>query len=158
MKVTRASANAELSNQAKPSAKTKVPRSCSDVFRLWASIGVGLLFTIVFEIVVIVLVVTGARPTPTDRQFDLEFGFGARLTAWNGFAMSYLAFGLRAFSRCDRAELVRRVLATRCLGPLSNDGCLPAEVGRAGRSSSQWWLSSRSPRRCLAVAKPPISS
>ena len=112
MKVTRASANTELRKQAKPSKKAKVPRSCSDVFRLWASIGIGLLFTIVFEIVVIVLVVTGARPTPTDRQSDLEFGFGARLTAWNGFAISYLALGLRAFSRCDRAELVRRVLAT----------------------------------------------
>jgi len=130
VKVTRASAKAELSNQAKPTEKAKpsektkpsekakpsgtkkVPRSCSDVFRLWASVGAGLLFTIAFEIVVIVLVVTGARPTPTDQQSDLEFGFGARLTAWNGFAISYLAFGLRAFSRCDRAELVRRVLAT----------------------------------------------
>ena len=110
MKVTRASAKTELRNQAKP--KAKVPRSCSDVFRLWASIGVGLLFTVAFEIVVIVLVATGARPAPTDRQFELEFGFGARLTAWNGFAISYLALGLRAFSRCDRAELVRRVLAT----------------------------------------------
>ena len=89
-----------------------MPRSCSDVFRLWASIGIGLLFTMVFEIVVIVLVATGARPAPTDRQSELEFGFGARLTAWNGFAISYLALGLRAFSRCDRAELVRRVLAT----------------------------------------------
>ncbi|HVD19220.1 MAG TPA: hypothetical protein VNC63_11105, partial [Propionibacteriaceae bacterium] len=84
MKVTRASAKAELSNQAKPTEKAKpsektkpsekakpsgtkkVPRSCSDVFRLWASVGAGILFTIAFEIVVIVLVVTGARPTPTD--------------------------------------------------------------------------------------------
>jgi hypothetical protein len=118
VKVTRASAKAELSDQAKPSEKampsgpSKVPRSCSDVFRLWASVGVGLLCTIVFEIVVIVLVATGARPAPTDKQFELEFGFGARLAVWNGFAISYLALGLHAFSRCDRAELVRRVLAT----------------------------------------------
>ena len=56
MKVSRASANTELRKQAKPSKKAKVPRSCSEVFRLWASIGIGLLFTIVFEIVVIVLV------------------------------------------------------------------------------------------------------
>ncbi|HXD25399.1 MAG TPA: hypothetical protein VN609_05670 [Propionibacteriaceae bacterium] len=148
MKVTRASANTELRNQAKLSKKAKVPRSCSDVFRLWASMGVGLLFTIVFEIVVIVLVATGARPAPSDRQFELEFGFGARLTAWNGFAISYLAFGLRAFSRCDRAELVRRVLATPHRARLSKDGCLPAEAGRAGRSSSPLWLLSRSPRPC----------
>jgi uncharacterized membrane protein len=44
-------------------------------------------------------------------MLELEFGFGARLTAWNAFAVTYLALGLRAFSRCDRAELVRRVLA-----------------------------------------------
>lgn len=51
------------------------------------------------------------RPTPTEAEFELEFLFGARLTAWNGFAIAYLALGLRAFSHCDRAELVRRVLA-----------------------------------------------
>jgi hypothetical protein len=60
---------------------------------------------------VIALQVTGTRPTPTEAQFELEFLFGARLTAWNAFAISYLVLGLRAFSRCDRAELVRRVLA-----------------------------------------------
>jgi hypothetical protein len=103
--VTRASAKVE------PSDKAKVPRSCSDVFRFWVSIGLGLLVALVFEIVVIVLQVTGARPVPTDEQFNLEFGFGARLTIWIGFAITYLALGLRAFSRCDRAELVRRVLA-----------------------------------------------
>ena len=88
-----------------------MPRSCSDVFRLWVSVGVGLLVAILFEILVIALQVTGTRPAPTDAQFELEFGFGARLTAWNAFAITYLALGLRAFSRCDRAELVRRVLA-----------------------------------------------
>ena len=81
------------------------------LFRLWVSIGVGLLVAILFEILVVALQVTGIRPAPTDAQFELEFGFGARLTAWNAFAITYLALGLRAFSRCDRAELVRRVLA-----------------------------------------------
>ncbi len=66
---------------------------------------------IVFEIIVIALQVTGARPVPTDAQFELEFLFGARLAAWNAFAVTYLVLGLHAFSRCDRAELVRRVLA-----------------------------------------------
>jgi uncharacterized membrane protein len=102
----------EPKEKAKPRGKAKVPRSCSDVFRLWASVGVGVLCSIVFEIVVIVLLVTGVRPAPPDKQFNLEFGFGARLTAWNGFAIAYLALGMRAFSRCDRAELVRRVLAS----------------------------------------------
>jgi uncharacterized membrane protein len=88
-----------------------VPRSCSDVFRLWVSVGVGLLVAILFEILVIALQVTGTRPAPTDAQFELEFLFGARLAAWNAFAITYLALGLHAFSRCDRAELVRRVLA-----------------------------------------------
>ena len=81
------------------------------MFRLWVSVGVGLFVGLVFEIIVIALQVTGTRPTPTEAQFELEFLFGARLTAWNAFAIAYLVLGLRAFSRCDRAELVRRVLA-----------------------------------------------
>jgi uncharacterized membrane protein len=117
VKVTRVSAKAQPSNKAEPSRKIKstgtekVPRSCSDVFRLWVSVGLGVLVAIAFVIIVIALQVTGARPVPTDAQFELEFGFGGRLAAWNAFAVSYLALGLRAFSRCDRAELVRRVLA-----------------------------------------------
>jgi uncharacterized membrane protein len=117
VKLTRTSAKAQPSGSAGPSQRiksngtTKVPRSCSDVFRLWVSVGVGLLVAILFEILVILLQVTGTRPAPTDAQFELEFGFGARLTAWNAFAISYLVLGLRAFSRCDRAELERRVLA-----------------------------------------------
>ena len=115
--MTRASAMSEpsdkpkLSRTTKSSDKAKVPRSCSDVFRFWMSIGIGLLVALVFEIVVIALQVTGRRAVSTDEQFELEFGFGARLAAWIGFALTYLALGLRAFSRCDRAELVRRVLA-----------------------------------------------
>jgi hypothetical protein len=93
-------------------AKAKVPRACSDVFRLWVSIGMGLLIGLGFEIVVIALQVSGARPVRSDEQFEVDLGFGARLAIWIGFAVSYLALGFRAFARCDRAELVRRVLAT----------------------------------------------
>lgn len=93
-------------------AEAKVPRACSDVFRFWVSLALGLLVASGFEIVVIVLQLTEARRARTDEQFELEFGFGARLATWVGFAVAYLALGLRAFSRCDRAELVRRVLAT----------------------------------------------
>ncbi len=92
-------------------AETKVPRACSDVFRFWVSLALGVLVALVFEIVVFALQVTGARGH-TDEQFELEFGFGARLATWIGFAVTYLALGLHAFARCDRAELVRRVLAT----------------------------------------------
>jgi uncharacterized membrane protein len=115
--VTRASAKTqpgdetEPRHKTKPSGPAKVPHSCSDVFRLWVSVGVGLFVGLVFEIIVIALQVTGTRPTPTEAQFELEFLFGARLTAWNAFAIAYLVLGLRAFSRCNRAELVRRVLA-----------------------------------------------
>jgi uncharacterized membrane protein len=111
------SAKAQPSNKAEPSrtikstGTAKVPRSCSDVFRLWVSVGLGVLVAIAFAIIVIALQVTGARAARTDAQFELEFGFGGRLAAWNAFAVSYLALGLRAFSRCDRAELVQRVLA-----------------------------------------------
>ena len=91
--------------------KSNVPRSCSDVFRFWVSVGSGLLVAIVFQIVVVALQITGARAEPTDEQFNLEFGFGVRLSGWIGFAIAYLGLGLHAFSRCDRTELVRRVLA-----------------------------------------------
>ena len=114
MKVTRAGAKTQPGDEAgaryktKPSGPAKVPHSCSDVFRLWVSVGLGLIVGLAFEIIVIVLQVTQTRPTPTEAEFELEFLFGARLTAWNGFAIAYLALGLRAFSHCDRAELVRR--------------------------------------------------
>ena len=71
----------------------------------------GILIATVFQIAVTVLQITGARPGSTDERFELEFGFGARLTTWIGFAVTYLALGRHAFARCDRAELVRRVLA-----------------------------------------------
>ena len=92
--------------------KTKVPRACSDIFRFWISIAMGLLVALGFEIVVIALQVTGARTVHSDEKFELDLGFGARLTIWLGFAITYLALGLHAFARSDRAELVRRVRAT----------------------------------------------
>ena len=86
----------------------------------------------VFQIVVIVLQVTGARPGSTDERFNLEFGFGARLVAWIGFAIAYFVLGLRAFSRCDRAgELVRRVLA-KLLAVITEAMWLLAGGGGAG--------------------------
>jgi hypothetical protein len=144
--VTRASAKAEPSAKARPSRNTrssdaaKVPRSSSDVFRFWMSIGVGLLVGIAFEITVIVLQVTGARPVPTDEQFNLEFGFGARLTIWIGFAITYLALGLRAFSRCDRA-LCDGCWRNPSRHRVSKGGCWPGEAVLAGRSPSHCWHS-----------------
>lgn len=93
-------------------AKAKVPRACSDVFRFWVSVAMGVFVGLGFEIVLIILQVTETRLVPSDEQFELDLGFGARLTIWIGFAITYLALGLHAFARCDRAELVRRVLAT----------------------------------------------
>jgi len=58
-------------------AMAKVPRACSDVFRLWVSIGIGLLIGLGFEIVVIALQVSGARPVRSDEQFEVDLGFGA---------------------------------------------------------------------------------
>jgi Protein of unknown function (DUF1345) len=111
--------------------KSKVPRSSSDVFRFWVSIGLGSLGAVVFQVVVIVLQVTGARPGSTDERFSLEFGFGTRLVAWIGFAITYFVLGLHAFSRCDRPELVRRVLA-RPLPPSRLRRWLLAGGGGAG--------------------------
>ena len=71
-------------------AEAKVPRACSDVFRFWVSLALGLLVASGFEIVVIVLQLTEARRVPTDEQFELEFGFGARLATWVGFAVATL--------------------------------------------------------------------
>jgi hypothetical protein len=88
VKVTRAGDKTQPGDEAearyntKPSGPAKVPHSCSDVFRLWVSVGLGLIVGLAFEIMVIVLQVTQTRPTPTEAEFELEFLFGARLTAW----------------------------------------------------------------------------
>ena len=67
--------------------------------------------SLVFEIVVIVLVATGARRrTRTTIRAGVRIRCEARCL--DGFAITYLVLGLHAFARCDRAELVRRVLAT----------------------------------------------
>ena len=164
MKVTRASAKAQPSNEAEPSQEikssgtAKVPRSSSDVFRLWMSVGVGVLVAIVFEVIVIALQISGARPVSTDAQFELEFLFGGRLAAWNAFAITYLVLGLRAFSRCDRAELVRRVLAKPLPASRVKRWLLAGEAALAGQSSSPWSRSGRSSPQCSVVRTPPDSS
>lgn len=141
----------------KSTGTAKVLRSCSDVFRLWMSVGLGVLVALVFEIIVIALQVTRARPAPTDAQFELEFGFGGRLAAWNAFAVSCLALGLRAFSHCDRAELVRRVLASLSRHPVSKGGCWLGEAVPAGQSSSHSSRSGRSSPQYSVVRTPPDS-
>ena len=70
------------------------------------------LVALAFQIVVYVAEVSGLRELPTGQRATVEFDFGARLIAWNSFAMTYLLLGIRAFSRIGRAELVRRILAT----------------------------------------------
>lgn len=96
----------------------------------------------------IALQITGARPAPTDAQFELDFGFGGRLAAWNAFAVTYLALGLRAFSRCDRAELVRRVLAKPLPTSRVKRWCWLGEAALVGQSSSHRSRSGRSSPHC----------
>lgn len=93
---------------AKPAADAAIPRACSDVFRLWTSVAVGAVWSVAF---VVVLVVLGSVAVQADMQaeFRIEIGLGLQLIAWNAFAVTYLVLGVRAFSGCDRDELVRRV-------------------------------------------------
>jgi uncharacterized membrane protein len=88
----------------------RIPRSCSDVFRLWAAVGLGVLIAIAFELLLEVLRELGLRQPPTgERQSALELDFGAQLISWNAFVVAYLLLGFRAFAGCNRAELVRRI-------------------------------------------------
>jgi uncharacterized membrane protein len=91
-----------------PSAK-RIPRSCSDVFRLWASVGLGVVLALAFELGVDGLEALGLRQVPEGEKYALEYDFGAQLIGWNTFALVYLVLGIRAFGGVDRAELVRRV-------------------------------------------------
>ncbi len=93
---------------AAPAAK-KIPRACSDVFRLWSAVALSLVLAIVFQLVVMAAESIGLRQPPSDERAALELDFGAQLVGWNAFAVSYLALGIRAFAGCDRAELVRRI-------------------------------------------------
>lgn len=88
----------------------RIPRSCSDVFRLWAALGLSVLLGIATEIVIDTLQETGILPIPAnERASAIELEFGAQLIAWNAFAVAYLLLGIRAFAGCDRQELVRRI-------------------------------------------------
>lgn len=94
--------------QAEPRVK-RIPRSCSDVFRLWAAVGLSLLLALASEIIIEYLKQIGVLEVPTGRQSAVEVDFGAQLIGWNSFAVAYLLLGIRAFAGCDRAELVRRI-------------------------------------------------
>ncbi len=87
----------------------RIPRSCSDVFRFWAALGLSLLLALITQIGIEVLQYLGVLEDPTGRRNDVELDFGAQLIGWNSFAIAYLALGVRAFAGCDRAELVRRI-------------------------------------------------
>jgi uncharacterized membrane protein len=93
-------------------APKRIPRSCSDVYRLWAALGLGLLVTLVLEILVDAVSTLGLHTELTDAQRAVQEDFGANLIAWCGFALAYLWLGARAFFGCDREELVRRVLGS----------------------------------------------
>ena len=86
-----------------------IPRSCSDVFRLWAAVGLGLLFSLVFSILQNLYREFGFRKQLTPAQQALEEDYGSGLIAWVGFAIFYLWLGARAFQGINHAELVRRI-------------------------------------------------
>ena len=90
----------------------RIPRSCSDVFRLWAAVGLGLVLGVAFEVGVDAVEALGWRRQPEGDKSALEVDFGSQLVAWNAFAVCYLLLGVRAFGGCERAELVRRVLGS----------------------------------------------
>jgi hypothetical protein len=89
-----------------------IPRSCSDVFRLWAAIGLGILLSLAFQLVRSFFEELGLRRQLTPAQQAIEEDFGSNLIAWVGFAISYLWLGIRAFRGADHAELVRRILGS----------------------------------------------
>ena len=134
-------------SSAAETAPTKVPRSCSDVFRLWAAVLVSPLVALAFEMVVYVAEVSGLRERPTGRRATVEFDFGAQLIAWNSFALTYLLLGIRAFSRIGRADSYGESSPPRSPPPGSSVGCSPAAAAPASRCSSRWSRSRRSPRR-----------
>ncbi len=86
-----------------------IPRSCSDVYRLWAAVGLGIVVAIVLEIAVDLYAAAGFEQQLTPAQQAVREDFGSNLIAFLGFAVAYLVLGIRAFAGCDRRELVRRV-------------------------------------------------
>jgi hypothetical protein len=89
-----------------------IPRACSDVFRLWAAIGLGILLSLVFYLGQDLYVEMGLRKQLTPAQQALEADYGTNLVAWVTFAVAYLWLGIRAFRGTDHSELVRRILGT----------------------------------------------
>jgi uncharacterized membrane protein len=93
-------------------APAPIPRACSDVFRLWAAIGLGILLTLAFYGGQVAFEAMGLRRNLSPAQQALEEDFGANLVVWVGFAIAYLWLGIRAFQGVDNAELVRRIKGT----------------------------------------------
>ncbi len=93
-------------------APRRIPRSCSDVYRLWAAVGLGLLLSIAFFIAQDLYVELGFRKVLTPAQQAIEEDYGSNLIGWVGFAISYLWLGIRAFRGCDHEELTRRILGS----------------------------------------------
>lgn len=97
---------------ARPPPPKRIPRSCSDVFRLWAAVGLGIVLSLLFYTGQAVLADLGLRRTLTPAQLAIEEDYGSNLVAWVGFAVSYLWLGIRAFHGCDHPELVRRIIGS----------------------------------------------
>jgi hypothetical protein len=95
-----------------PSQPKRIPRSCSDVYRLWAAVGLSILLSLVFQVGRSVFEELGLRRQLTPAQQAIEEDFGSNLIAWVGFAVAYLWLGIRAFRGADHTELVRRILGS----------------------------------------------
>jgi len=90
----------------------RIPRSCSDVYRLWAAVGLGLVLTTMFYLGQSTFEELGLRRQLTPAQLAIEEDYGSNLVSWVGFAIPYLWLGIRAFRGCDHAELTRRILGS----------------------------------------------
>jgi uncharacterized membrane protein len=90
----------------------RIPRACSDVFRLWAALGLGIVLSLVFYVFQDIYESLGFRKRLTPAQLALEEDYGANLIGWVTFAISYLWLGVRAFRGADHPELVRRILGS----------------------------------------------
>jgi len=97
-------------DQARPAPK-RIPRACSDVFRLWAALGLGILLSLAFFILQDLYQEMGLRKQLTPAQLALEEDYGSNLVGWVTFAVAYLWLGIRAFRGADHAGM-------RTIGPL----------------------------------------
>ncbi len=100
-----------VADQARPAPK-RIPRACSDVFRLWAALGLGILLSIAFYILQDLYQEMGFRKALTPAQLALEEDYGSNLIGWVTFAAAYLWLGIRAFKGADHDELRRRILGS----------------------------------------------